>query len=228
MRTLLVLRPWRIRGSSMEIRRSRATPCRSCTTPPGPATVSCTWTCRAAASPVATWESSAPPSSAASPSTRPTAASTTPSACCNAAGSSQSRSNAAFRLDAASSGTPPRAPPQPPPLPTRQPAHDLAQRVAQQAHGVLYPARPPQRAGVKRRPQLATSDPTGHPPIQRQRALHQPPIQIVGDQPRAEADQRRLRKRRLGVVHAVQYQLPAPIHHRRLQHLVIGGAGIGL
>jgi hypothetical protein len=40
------------------------------------------------------------------PSIRPTAASTTPSACGSAAGSSQSRSNAAFKLEAASSGTP--------------------------------------------------------------------------------------------------------------------------
>jgi hypothetical protein len=30
------------------------------------------------------------------------------------------------------------------------------------------------------------------------------------------------------VVHAVQHQLPAPIHHRRLDHLIIRGAGIGL
>jgi len=50
----------------------------------------------------------------------------------------------------------------------------------------------------------------------------------VGDQPRAEADQRRLRKRRLRVVHAVQHQLPAPIHHTGLEHLIIAGAGVGL
>jgi hypothetical protein len=50
----------------------------------------------------------------------------------------------------------------------------------------------------------------------------------VLNQPGAEADQRCLRKRRLRVVHAVQHQLPAPIHHRRLQHLVVGGAGVGL
>jgi hypothetical protein len=50
----------------------------------------------------------------------------------------------------------------------------------------------------------------------------------MGGQPRTEADQRRLRKRRLGVIHAPQHQLPAPIHHCRLDHLVVGGAGVGL
>jgi len=50
----------------------------------------------------------------------------------------------------------------------------------------------------------------------------------VFDQPRAKRHQRRLRKRRSRVVHAIQHQLPAPIHHTGLDHLVVGGAGIGL
>ena len=37
-----------------------------------------------------------------------------------------------------------------------------------------------------------------------------------------------LGKRRLLRVHAVQDQLPAPVHHRRLDHLIIAGPGIGL
>jgi hypothetical protein len=50
----------------------------------------------------------------------------------------------------------------------------------------------------------------------------------MGDQPGSKGDQRRLRERRLRLVHAIQHQLPAPIHHRRLDHLIIGGTGVGL
>jgi hypothetical protein len=77
--------------------------------PSAPTTVSWAWIWRAAAKPRATPGSWPAPSSVASPSTRPTAPSTTPSACCSAAGSSQSRSNAAFKLDAANSGVPARS-----------------------------------------------------------------------------------------------------------------------
>jgi hypothetical protein len=30
------------------------------------------------------------------------------------------------------------------------------------------------------------------------------------------------------MIHAVQHQLPAPIHHTGFEHLVVGGAGVGL
>jgi hypothetical protein len=63
---------------------------------------------------------------------------------------------------------------------------------------------------------------------QRHRAFHQPPVQIRLDQPGPEVEQRALGKRRLISVQTVQHQLPAPVHHRRLDHLIIRGAGVGL
>jgi hypothetical protein len=118
---------------------------------------------------------------------------------------------------------PPR---QPPPLLPRDDAQRLAQGVTQQVDGVLHPTRPPQGAGIKRRPQRPITKPAlslG----QRHGALHQPPIKLSGDKPRAETDQRALRERRPLGIQAVQHQLPAPIHHRRLDRLIIGGAGVG-
>jgi hypothetical protein len=50
----------------------------------------------------------------------------------------------------------------------------------------------------------------------------------MGDQPGAEPHQRPLRKRRGRMVHAVGHQLPAAVHHQRLQRLVVAGAGVGL
>jgi hypothetical protein len=86
----------------------------------------------------------------------------------------------------------------------------------------------PTADGVQRRPQPPTSHPAGQLPIQRHRALHQPPIQLVRDQPGTEGTKRRLRKRRGRMIHAVQHQLPAPIHHTGLDHLIIRSAGVGL
>jgi hypothetical protein len=99
--------------------------------------------------------------------------------------------------------------------------------VTQQVDGVLHPTRPPQRAGIKRRPQGPIAEPTALSG-QLDSALDQPAVQVVGQQPGAEADQGALGKRRPLDIQTVQHQLPAPIHHRRLDHLVISGAGVGL
>jgi hypothetical protein len=121
----------------------------------------------------------------------------------------------------------PLGPRQPPPLLPRDDTQRRAQGVTQQVDRVLHPARPPQGAGVQRRPQRPRAEPT-RGAGQLDGAFHQPTIKLVGDQPRPEPDQRALAKRRPLGVQAVQHQLPAPIHHRRLDHLVVGGAGIGL
>jgi hypothetical protein len=121
----------------------------------------------------------------------------------------------------------PLGPRQPPPLLPRDDAQRRAQGVTQQVDRVLHPARAPQGAGVQRRPQRPVAKPTvglG----QRHGLLHQPTVKPGRDQPRAEADQRALAKRWPLGVQAVQHQLPAPIHHRCLDHLVIAGAGVGL
>jgi hypothetical protein len=58
--------------------------------------------------------------------------------------------------------------------------------------------------------------------------FHQPPVQVGLDQPGPEVEQGALGERRLVSVQTVQHQLPAAVHHRRLDHLVIGGTGVGL
>src|SRR5437660_10092295 len=116
---------------------------------------------------------------------------------------------------------------QPPPLLTRDQPHRLAQGMSQQIDGVLYPARSPQRAGVQRRPQLPRTEPSG-PLGQLDAALYQPAVQVVLDQPPPEADQRALAERRIPHVEAVQDQLPATVHQRALDGLVIRAAGVRL
>src|SRR6266566_2796904 len=234
MRWLLVLRPWRICASSIEIRRSRVTPRRIRATPCSSVPTSWSRTCLAAASPAATCGSPPPPSSAANPSTRPTAPSTTPSACPSAAGSSQSRSNAAFKLDAANSGVPARSAstrvPSASPHPCWRANTPTTLRSAWPNKLIVSSTLPAPHNGLESSAarSLPPGDPTGKLPIQPHRALHQPPIQLMGDQPSAKHPKRRLRKRRLGVVHAVQHQLPAPIHHTGFDHLIIASAGVGL
>ena len=115
----------------------------------------------------------------------------------------------------------------PPPLQHRDHAQGLAQGVSHQVKRVLHPARPPQRAGVQRRPQRPRPEPL-RPRGQLHRALDQPPVQVMLDQPPAEPHQGSLGKRRLFRAHAVQDQLPAPVHHRRLDHLVVADLRIGL
>ena len=115
----------------------------------------------------------------------------------------------------------------PPPLQDRDHAQSLAQGVSHQVDRVLHPAGPPQRAGIQRRPQRPRPEPPGARG-QRDRALDQPPVQVRFDQPATEPDQGALGKRRLLRIHAVQHQLPAPVHHRRLDHLIIGHPGIRL
>ena len=115
----------------------------------------------------------------------------------------------------------------PPPLQHRDHAQGLAQGVSHQVKGVLHPARPPQRGRVQRRPQRPRPEPA-RPRGQRHRPLDQPPVQVALDQPLTESHQGSLGKRWLLRVHAVQHQLPAPVHHRRLDHLIVGGPGIGL
>jgi hypothetical protein len=114
---------------------------------------------------------------------------------------------------------------QPPPLLARDHTQSLAQGVSHQVVGVLHPARPPQRTGVQRRPKLPASGRAGR---QRHGAFHQPPVQVRLDQPGPEVEQRTLGKRWLLGVQAAQHQLPTPVHHRRLDHLIIGGTGVGL
>src|SRR5437660_10628116 len=116
---------------------------------------------------------------------------------------------------------------QPPPLLTRDQPHRLAQGMSQQIDGVLYPARSPQRAGVQRRPQLPRTEPSG-PLGQLDAALYQPAVQVVLDQPPPEADQRALAEGRIPHVEAVQDQLPATVHQRALDGLVIRAAGVRL
>ena len=60
------------------------------------------------------------------------------------------------------------------------------------------------------------------------RSLYQPPVQVGLDQPGPEVEHGALGERRLLGVQAVQHQPPAPVHHRRLDHLVLGGTGVGL
>jgi hypothetical protein len=115
----------------------------------------------------------------------------------------------------------------PPPLQDRDHAQGLAQGVSHQVDRVLHPASTPQRAGIQRRPQRPRAEPPG-PRGQRHRALNQPPVQVALDQPLAEPCQGALGERRSIRVHAIQHQLPAPVHRRGLDHLIIGHPGIGL
>jgi hypothetical protein len=114
---------------------------------------------------------------------------------------------------------------QPPPLLARDHTQGLAQGVSHQVVGVLHPASPPQGTGVQRRPKLPARGRAGR---QRHGRLYQPPVQVGLDPPGPEVEQGALGERRLLGVQAVQHQLPAPVHHGRLDHLVIGGTGVGL
>jgi hypothetical protein len=109
----------------------------------------------------------------------------------------------------------------PPPLQDRDHAQGLAQGVSHQVDRVLHPARAPQRRGIQRRPQRPRAEPAG-PRGQRHGALDQPAVQVLLDQAGAEPHQGALGKRRSIGAHAIQHQLPAPVHHRRLDHLIIG------
>jgi hypothetical protein len=51
---------------------------------------------------------------------------------------------------------------------------------------------------------------------------------MVRDQPVPEGDQGGLGKRRSLGIRAVQYQLPAPVHHHLLDRLIVGAAAVGL
>jgi hypothetical protein len=104
----------------------------------------------------------------------------------------------------------PLVPRQPPPLLPRDDAQRLPQGVTQQVDRVLHPASPPQRAGIKRCPQRPVAEPAALSG-QLDGALHQPPVQVVGDQPGAEADQCALGKRRSLGVQAAKHQLPATV-----------------
>ena len=116
---------------------------------------------------------------------------------------------------------------QPPPLLTCDHAQGLAQSVAQKVIRVFDPARTPQRAGIQRRPQLPRAEDLvlgGD----RHRALDQPPIPVLRDQPRPKTDQRAFAERRRVTVQTIQRQLPPPIHHRCLDDFIVRHAGIGL
>jgi hypothetical protein len=89
------------------------------------------------------------------------------------------------------------------------------------------PTRAPQGAGVQRRPQRPRPEPPGRRG-HLDGALDQPAVQVRLDQPGPEPHQRALGKRWPLGVQAVQHQLPAPIHHRRLDHLVVADPLIGL
>jgi hypothetical protein len=99
--------------------------------------------------------------------------------------------------------------------------------VAQKIVRVFDPAGAPQRAAIKGCPQLAR--PEG-PLLRRQlnRPLDQAPIQLVGDQTLAEANQRAFAEGRFGAVEAVQHQLPAAIHRGGLNHFIVGGSYVRL
>ena len=115
----------------------------------------------------------------------------------------------------------------PPPLQHRDHAQGLAQGVSHQVDRVLHPSRAPQGTGVQRRAQRGRPEPL-RPRGQVNRALDQPPVQVMLDQPLAESHQGALGKRRFLRARAAQDQLPAPVHHRRLDHLVVTDPRIGL
>ena len=115
----------------------------------------------------------------------------------------------------------------PPPLHSRDHAQSLAQGVSHQVQGVLHPARAPQRGRIQCRPHRPGAEPPG-PRGQLHRPPDQPPVQVPLDQPQAEPHQGPLGKRRLLRAQAVQHQLPAPVHHRRLDHLIVRDLRIGL
>ena len=116
----------------------------------------------------------------------------------------------------------------PPPLRTRDHAQGPAQGVSHQVDRVLPPG-PPPTTGRNPAPPAA---PAGRTPLVvlasstvRSTSAQ---VQVLPDQPLAERHQRALRKRRVTGIQAIQRQLPAPVHHRRLDHLVIGHSGIRL
>ena len=93
--------------------------------------------------------------------------------------------------------------------------------------GVFHPPGPPQRAAVQRSAQLAVAKFVALLG-DRDRLLDQAAVHVVGDQQGAKSNQRSLAEGRLRLIEAVQDQLPAPIHHRRLDDLVVGDASVGL
>jgi hypothetical protein len=115
----------------------------------------------------------------------------------------------------------------PPPLQHRDHAQGLAQGVSHQVDRVLHPARAPQRRRIQRRAQRSRPEPL-RPRRQVNRALDQPPVQVMFDQPLAEPHQGALGERRILRARAIQDQLPAPAHHRRLDHLIVTDPGVGL
>ena len=115
----------------------------------------------------------------------------------------------------------------PPPLQHRDHAQGLAQGVSHQVKSVLHPARAPQGTGVQCSPQRPRPEPL-RPRRQLHRPLAQPPVQVTLNQPLAEPHQGPLGKRRLLRAQAVQHQLPAPVHHRRLDHLIVADLRIRL
>jgi hypothetical protein len=117
---------------------------------------------------------------------------------------------------------------QPPPLLATKHTQRHQQGLSHQVDRVLHPARPPQRAGIQRRPELPGCRPPRLWGVQLHGPFQQPPVQLRSNQPGAEADQGALGERRLGLIHPVQHQLPAPVHHGCLKHFVIGAADIGL
>ena len=140
--------------------------------------------------------------------------------CSRAAGSSQSASSAAFKLEAASRGTPAcsaiTAVPAACPTPQHRDHAQGLRRASPQVKRVLPPAGPPPGAGVQRGPQRPHPEPL-RGRGQLNRPLDQPPVQVTLDQPGPERDQGPLGKRRLLRAQAVQHQRTAQAAERHVR-----------
>src|SRR5215510_1652520 len=217
------LRPCRISASSTLIRRSRATPRRSAGAGPARST---SWprTCRAVvtAAAAASWPAR-PAMNASTWSSRP---STSARAASRAAGSSQSASSAAFRLEAASCGTPACAAATAVPAACPRPCSTaITPRALRRACPIklkVSSTRPAPHSGEESSAARSARAPNPfRARRQDNRPLDQPPVQVMPDQPLAEPRQGALRKRRILRAQAIQDQLPAPVHHPRLDHLIV-------
>ena len=106
-------------------------------------------------------------------------------------------------------------------------AHGLAQGMAKQVQRILDPTGTKQRGGIQHGPQLPGPEAPGflcqgHGPIQ------QGLIQVVGDEPHPEVEQRALAEGGLLGAKAVQHHLPALVHHGQLDRVSITDVAVRL
>ena len=106
-------------------------------------------------------------------------------------------------------------------------AHGLAQGMAKQVQCLLDPTGTQQGGGIQSGAQLPGTEAPGflcqgHSPIQ------QGLIQVVGDEPHPEVEQRALAEGRLLGAKAVQHHLPALIHHGQLDRVPITNVAVRL